>query len=85
VLLFSVEENKCHPNPCRNSGVCTMANGGYVCHDNKILNNTFIDCYSTAIGHSTIYVTKRIKFKGKLNDTVQSCTIIYNYVESTIQ
>ena len=27
----SLEENHCHPNPCRNSGVCTEADGAFVC------------------------------------------------------
>lgn len=25
------EEDKCHPNPCHNNGVCTETNGQYVC------------------------------------------------------
>ena len=25
------EENHCHPNPCRNAGVCTEADGAFVC------------------------------------------------------
>ena len=29
--LFFLEENKCHPNPCRNGGICTEADGGYIC------------------------------------------------------
>ena len=31
VLFFFQEENKCHPNPCRNGGICTEANGAYIC------------------------------------------------------
>lgn len=26
-----LEENHCHPNPCRNAGVCTEADGAFVC------------------------------------------------------
>lgn len=29
--FFLQEENKCHPNPCRNGGICTEANGAYIC------------------------------------------------------
>ena len=31
-LIHSLaEEDKCHPNPCHNNGVCTETNGQYVC------------------------------------------------------
>ena len=30
-FFLLTEEDKCHPNPCHNSGVCTEANGMYVC------------------------------------------------------
>lgn len=30
-LSVILEENKCHPNPCRNGGICTEANGAYIC------------------------------------------------------
>lgn len=29
--IYFLEENHCHPNPCRNAGVCTEADGAFVC------------------------------------------------------
>ena len=28
VIIISTEQNKCHPNPCRNGGTCTGINEG---------------------------------------------------------
>lgn len=29
--LFHLEENKCHPSPCKNSGICTETEDGFDC------------------------------------------------------
>lgn len=62
MLFCFQEENKCHPNPCRNGGICTEANGAYICTCMEgykgincegiflfsCLNNNLNDCKSNA-------------------------------------
>lgn len=30
-MIFFIEENKCHPSPCKNGGTCTETEEGYEC------------------------------------------------------
>ena len=78
------EMDSCNPNPCKNSGVCTLDDefvGGYKCSCRQGYQGTNCeeDSNECLDGKCVWYLTKEIDIVLKLHDTTLLCRYSYHY------